>query len=251
MRRCGNISTGTPAGTARDFGAAPRGRRGRGAQRDRWGPSFLMRDSRMVGLRPQPGRWGSNFRSWRSGVLTSSAAPSTTRSRTMPEAGALMFYGLPLSELFRLCAAVLDRILQGVKLGDLPGEQPTTCELVVNLKTAKLLGIPPVCGASGGGGDPVKTAHRPFARSTPHRTCTSAAGCAPPYRTSIPSRLSIGRCRAAAGSVPAERGLLLKWRAGERTHNGTNHPIGHWQAMEGAWHRLGCRGTVTNVVRTV
>jgi len=53
----------------------------------------------------------------------------------------LMSYGPTLSELLRLCATVLDRILKGAKPGDLPVEQPRKLELVVNLKTAKALSL--------------------------------------------------------------------------------------------------------------
>ncbi len=59
----------------------------------------------------------------------------------MPEAGGLMSYGPTLSGLLRLCVAVVDKILKGAKPGDLPVEQPTKFELVINLKTAKVLGV--------------------------------------------------------------------------------------------------------------
>ncbi|MGE5850321.1 MAG: ABC transporter substrate-binding protein [Candidatus Methylomirabilota bacterium] len=67
--------------------------------------------------------------------------PAIYQWREMPEAGGLMSYGPTLSELFRLCATVLDRILKGANPADLPVEQPTKFELVINLKSAKALGI--------------------------------------------------------------------------------------------------------------
>jgi putative tryptophan/tyrosine transport system substrate-binding protein len=79
------------------------------------------------------------------GFALKSRLPSVYNSREFVDAGGLMSYGANLADSYRRVAYYVDRILKGAKPADLPVEQPTKFEFVINLKTAKQIGltIPP------------------------------------------------------------------------------------------------------------
>ena len=75
------------------------------------------------------------------GFALKSRLPSMYGSREDAEAGGLMSYGRDLADNYRRVAIYVDKILKGAKPADLPVEQPTKFELVINLKTAKQIGL--------------------------------------------------------------------------------------------------------------
>lgn len=79
---------------------------------------------------------------WRAAELTlQHRLPSISNQRSFVEAGGLMFHGAELSDVQRRAGSYVAKILNGARPGELPVEQPTRFELVINLRTAKALGL--------------------------------------------------------------------------------------------------------------
>ena len=74
-------------------------------------------------------------------LATEHRLPSMAMGREFPEVGGLMAYGASLADLHKRAATYVDKILRGAKPDELPVEQPIKFELVINLKTAKALGL--------------------------------------------------------------------------------------------------------------
>ena len=79
------------------------------------------------------------------GFASKSRLPPVYSYREAVDIGGLMYYGADLADSYRRAATYVDKILKSAKPADLPVEQPTKFELVINLKTAKQIGltIPP------------------------------------------------------------------------------------------------------------
>ena len=86
-----------------------------------------------------PPRWFIAKRSFRSPSVT--ACQQFTRLRVFVIDGGLISYGIDYPEMFRKAASYVDRILRGAKPNELPVQLPTKFELVINLKTAKSIGL--------------------------------------------------------------------------------------------------------------
>jgi putative ABC transport system substrate-binding protein len=109
---------------------------------DKFGSAFATITSAHAGaliVLPDPLLYGQHPR-----VVTFTAAshlPTLFPEKEVADAGGLIAYGPSIPASFRRAAAYVDKILRGAKPGDLPVEQPTTFELVVNLQTARAIGV--------------------------------------------------------------------------------------------------------------
>ncbi|MGB6588759.1 MAG: ABC transporter substrate binding protein, partial [Pseudolabrys sp.] len=72
---------------------------------------------------------------------TKARLPTISLFTALPRAGGLMAYGPNLPDIYKRTANYVDRILKGSKVADMPVERPTRFELVINLKSAKVLGL--------------------------------------------------------------------------------------------------------------
>ncbi|HSE84625.1 MAG TPA: ABC transporter substrate-binding protein [Candidatus Binatia bacterium] len=100
-----------------------------------------MGKQRPDGLYVPVGTLINNNRKRIAGLALKSRLPSVCSNREAVDAGALMYYGADTADSYRRVATYVDKILKGAKPADLPVEQPTKFELVINLKTAKHIGV--------------------------------------------------------------------------------------------------------------
>ncbi|MGB9268809.1 MAG: ABC transporter substrate-binding protein, partial [Pseudolabrys sp.] len=86
--------------------------------------------------------WATSHRELIARLATTNKLPSVGANRLFAESGGLVSYGANFEDQFRRAANYVDRILKGAKPADLPVQAPTKYELVVNVRTAKALGLP-------------------------------------------------------------------------------------------------------------
>jgi putative tryptophan/tyrosine transport system substrate-binding protein len=96
---------------------------------------------RPIGLYPTGGPLMNANEKQIAGLAISHRVPSVFSTRAAVDGGGLMYYGADLVDSYKRVAYYIDRILKGAKPADLPVEQPTKFELVINLKSAKQIGL--------------------------------------------------------------------------------------------------------------
>ena len=102
---------------------------------------FALATLSMSGLIVPPDPAINTHRKLIVGLTNRYQLPTIYALRTATAEGGLISYGVDVPDLFRKAAVYVDRILRGEKPGDLPVQQPTMFELVINLKAAKALGL--------------------------------------------------------------------------------------------------------------
>src|SRR5258706_16168187 len=95
----------------------------------------------MGGLLVAGGGWGGFHRVFLTPLAPRHKLPAVYSNRVAVTAGGLISYGADLVDQYRRAAGYVDRVLKGEKPADLPVQAPTKYELVINLKTAKVLGL--------------------------------------------------------------------------------------------------------------
>jgi putative ABC transport system substrate-binding protein len=101
--------------------------------------SFRAGGSEAVVMLSSPLIFG--FRAELCGLSLTYKLSAISQSREMAEAGCLVSYGIRISDAYAIAAVLTEKLLKGARAGDTPAEQPTKFELVINLKTAKALGL--------------------------------------------------------------------------------------------------------------
>ena len=98
------------------------------------------------------GRLMSENQKWIVGFALKNRLPSTYPYIEAVDVGGLMYYGADIADSYRRVAYYVDKILKGAKPADIPVEQPKKFEFMINLKTAKQIGltIPPSRAGAGG-----------------------------------------------------------------------------------------------------
>jgi hypothetical protein len=144
-----NLSLGGPSSSqtlrvAVDYAfahnALPVAARGNGYAPDAMEPAYWY-NARSVGAVDQSGAKADFSNYGPKADVVAHRLPAIYRERDYVESGGLMSYGADQAEPYKRAASMVDKILKGTKPADLPVEQPTKFEFVVNLKTAKQIGL--------------------------------------------------------------------------------------------------------------